>query len=155
MAIHDVDWCLWTFGPAERVYAVRTGEAGHEVASVTIRHRAATIAYVDASWRNPAFATSLEVCGTSGLYQADGSSWAGFRLVEEQRAAGTGYLPPAAATPVQDDPYLLELRAAIDWFRGGEPPRASVADACEALRAVAAAEESARTGVPVAIEDAS
>jgi UDP-N-acetylglucosamine 3-dehydrogenase len=151
MAIHDVDWCLWAFGPAQRVYAVRSGSAGREVASVTIRHSSGTISYVDASWRHGTFATYLEVCGTKGLYRVEGSAAAGYQLVDD-RPRATSYLPPATVIPA-DDPYLLELRAAFEWFRGGEPPLATVIDACEAIRVVEAAEESIQTGAPVALEE--
>jgi predicted dehydrogenase len=151
MAIHDVDWCLWAFGPAERVYAVRAGGMGREVASLTIRHRAGTISYIDASWRNPTFATSLEICGTRGFYRVEGSGSAGFALVEERHDDAASYLPPATATPVQDDPYVLELQAAFEWFRGGEPLPATLADACEAIRVVEAAEESIGSGAPVTL----
>jgi predicted dehydrogenase len=151
MAIHDVDWCLWALGPAERVYAVRAGDMGREVASVTIRHRVGTISYIDASWRHRTFATSLEICGTGGFYRVEGSASAGVELVEEGRGDASSYLPPAAATPVRDDPYFLELQAALEWFRGGELPLATVADACEAVRVVEAAEESIRGGAPITL----
>jgi UDP-N-acetylglucosamine 3-dehydrogenase len=150
MAIHDVDWCLWAFGPAERVYAVRAGGVGPEVASLTIRHRGGTISYIDASWRNATFTTHLEMCGTRGFYRVEGSGSAGYQLVTDGSAAAS-YLPPEAATPVGDDPYLLELQAAFEWFRGGDPPLATVADACEAVRVVEAAEESIRSCGPVSL----
>src|SRR5207247_11477076 len=148
MAIHDIDWCLWAFGPGERVYAVRAGGRGREVASVTIRHRAGTISYIDASWRNHAFATSLEVCGTRGLYRAEGSGSAGFELVEDRRDGAASYLPPPAATTVKDDPFFLELQAAFEWFRGGQPPLAPVADAREARRVVEPAGERVGRSAP-------
>jgi predicted dehydrogenase len=151
MAIHDVDWCLWAFGPAERVYAVRAGGNGREVASVTIRHRAGTISYIDASWRHRTFATSLEISGTGGFYRVEGSGSAGFELVDERRGDASSYLPPAAVTPVQDDPYFLELDAALEWFRGGEPPLTTVADACVAVGVIEAAEESIRRGGPITL----
>jgi UDP-N-acetylglucosamine 3-dehydrogenase len=146
MAIHDVDWCLWAFGRAQRVYAVRAGGVAREVASVTIRHQGGTISYIDASWRNATFATSLEISGTEGFYRVEGSGAAGYELVTNGPAVAS-YLPPAAP----DDPYVLELRAALEWFRGGEPPLGTVADACEAVRVIDAAEESVRTGAPVTL----
>lgn len=150
MAIHDVDWCLWSFGPAVRVYAVRSGASGQEVASITIRHRTGTISYIDSSWRSASFSTSLEVCGTDGLYHVEGSTSAGLRL----STAGldqASYLPRVADVGGQDDPYVMELRAACDWFSGGSPPLATVADACEAIRVVEAAEQSILGGVPVTL----
>ncbi|WP_328665663.1 Gfo/Idh/MocA family oxidoreductase [Streptomyces sp. NBC_00322] len=148
MAVHDVDWCLWTFGPAARVYAVSAGGPDCPVVALTIRHAAGTISYIDASWREESFTTRLEVAGTRGLYQADGSGSAGFASA---RSDAQTYLPPASAS---DDPYVSELRAAIDWFRGGPPPRATVADACDAVKVIEAAQRSIDTGRPIALEGA-
>ncbi|MET7714101.1 Gfo/Idh/MocA family oxidoreductase [Streptomyces sp. NPDC005407] len=148
MAIHDVDWCLWTFGPAARVYAVSAGGPDGPVIALTIRHAAGTISYIDASWREESFTTRLEVAGTQGLYRADGSGSAGFASA---RGDARTYLPPASAS---DDPYVMELRAAIDWFRGGPPPRATVADACDAVEVIEAAQRSIDTGRAIALEGA-
>ncbi|WP_406404876.1 Gfo/Idh/MocA family oxidoreductase [Streptomyces sp. NBC_00879] len=148
MAIHDVDWCLWTFGPAARVYAVSAGGPDGPVVALTIRHTAGTISYIDASWREESFTTRLEVAGTQGLYRADGSGSAGFTSA---RGDAQTYLPPASAS---DDPYVMELRAAIDWFRGGPPPRATVADACDAVEVIEAAQRSIDTGRAIALEGA-
>jgi UDP-N-acetylglucosamine 3-dehydrogenase len=148
MAIHDVDWSLWTFGAATRVFAVTAGAVGAEVVSITLRHASGSISYLDTSWRETCFSTRLEVAGTTGVYSARGSGSAGFDSVQQ----GTDtYLPPSADMPLADDPFLLELQAAMDWFRGGPPPRATVSDACEAIRVVEAARESIETGAPVAL----
>ncbi|WP_260848727.1 Gfo/Idh/MocA family protein [Streptomyces sp. SLBN-118] len=148
MAIHDVDWCLWTFGPAARVYAVSAGGPDSPVIALTMRHAAGTISYIDASWREESFTTRLEVAGTQGLFSADGSGSAGFASA---RGHGRTYLPPASAS---DDPYVMELRAAIDWFRGGPPPLATVADACDAVEVIEAAQRSLDTGRAIALEGA-
>ena len=148
MAVHDVDWCLWAFGPARRVYAVHAGDGGGQVASVTIRHAGGAISYIDSSWREDGFSTRLEISGTEGLYTVEGSGSAGF---EPTRAASSSYLPPGAQAPSVQDPYALELRAAIAWFRGGPPPLATVAEACEAVRVVAAAQTSVDTRRPVTL----
>jgi predicted dehydrogenase len=148
MAIHDVDWCLWTFGPVARVYAVSAGGPGAGVVSITLRHVGGSISYVDSSWRDSTFSTRLEVAGTDGIYTAAGSGAAGFDSV--QNAAET-YLPPSADTPIADDPYMLELQAAMDWFRGGPPPRATVVEAHEALRVIEAAQESVDSQRPVTL----
>jgi len=148
MAIHDIDWVLWAFGPVGRVYGQRSGDDEHQVASVTLRHRSGVISYLDSSWREQAFSTELEVTGTEGMYRTTGSADAGFRATR-RRSTPASYLPPSADQPVPDDPYLLELRAALDWFAGGPAPLATLGDAVEALRVVEAAELSIATGTPV------
>ena len=150
MAIHDIDWCLWTFGPVARVHAVRAGEAGAEVAAVTLRHVNGVISYIDASWRNDSFGTRLELWGSGGYYRTAGSTGAGLEI-DYTTARPAGYLPGTAAGPAADDPFRMELEAAVDWFRGGPAPLAGVADGYEALRVAAAAEESVSRQAPVTL----
>ncbi len=153
MAIHDIDWCLWTFGPVARVYAVCAGEPSAEVAAVTLRHANGAISYIDASWRNDFFGTRLELWGSAGYYLTTGSTDAGL-TVGYSSSQGTDYLPGTAAEPAAENPFRVELEAAIDWFRGGPAPLASAADAYEAIRVAAAAEQSARRRVPMTLTGA-
>ena len=88
------------------------------------------------------------MAGTQDLYRADGSGSAGF---VSTRGDAPTYLRPASAS---EDPYVRELRGAIDWFRGGPPPRATVADACDAVEVLEAAQRSIDTGRPIAPEGA-
>lgn len=151
MAIHDIDWCLWAFGPAERIYAVRSAgggtTSGAEVVSVMMRHEGGALSSVDASWCDESFSTRLEVAGVGGVYVVAGSGDAGFRSVAKQTAGS--YLPTGADASSGQDPYARQLDDAIAWFRGGPPPRATIRDAAEAIRAVAAAQRSIETGQPV------
>lgn len=147
MAIHDLDWCLWALGPVRRVYARRSGATGREVASIVCRHVAGTISTVEVSWHDDAFETAIEVCGTDGLYRAEGSMDAGLSLGGDP--AELSYVPEGG--PTDDDPYVRELAAALDWFAGGPPPRAVLEDGLAALTLAAAAELSAATGEPVEV----
>lgn len=154
MGVHDIDWCLWALGPVERVYARRGGEVGREVVSVTLRHRQGAISYLDVSWRDDRFATSLEVCGTEAFYKVEGSSSAGL-LVDPDAGSRPSYLPkPTFALPFVDDPYRLELEAALEWFAGGEPPLAVLEDGLDAMRVVEAAQRSVELACPVQLEGA-
>lgn len=168
MGVHDVDWCLWALGPVRRVYAVSRGPAGSEIASVVLRHAGGAIASIDLSWRDSAFQTRAEVCGTEGMASAAGSSRAGFSLERaEEDAAGSSpggladsagglgarYVPaPSTSQPRPDDPYRRELEAALAWFSGGPPPLATLEDGLEAMRVTAAASESIRAGVAVEMD---
>lgn len=163
MGVHDIDWCIWALGPPARIYAKRAGEPGGEVASVTIRHRSGAISYIDVSWRDAKFSTYLEVAGTEALYRAQGSSSAGLRVdlgdrrggvtatVEAPEAEVSYITPRTTALPPVDDPYRLELEAALEWFGGGKAPLAVLQDGLEAVRVIAAAEQSARSGCPVSL----
>lgn len=152
MAVHDVDWCRWTFGPVSRVFAVRAGSPGREVASITLRHASGVISYIDSSWRNETFATSLELWGGRGFFRTDGSASAGFTAAVQR--SGAGYLPSASADLPPDDPFRLELEAAFAWFRGGPAPLATADDGAEAVRLIDAAERSVRTGLPIQLDGA-
>ncbi|RZS91725.1 putative dehydrogenase [Motilibacter rhizosphaerae] len=149
MAIHDIDWCLWAFGPVARVHAKRAGSGGGEVVAITLRHASDVISYIDASWRNESFSTSLELVGSEGLLRTSGSAGAGFVLALRDGDVA-GYMPEAAEE--LDDPFRLELAAALEWFRGGRPPRATVEDGYAALLTVEAAERSITLGRPVVSE---
>ncbi|RKS80040.1 putative dehydrogenase [Motilibacter peucedani] len=154
MAIHDIDWALWTFGPAARVFATRAGEPGAEVVSVTLKHLDGQITYLDASWRDDAFSTSLELWGSEGFYRVAGSSSAGFEVSCPRTDQSGDYLPGPDSSPVPDDPYRLELAAAVDWFAGtGPAPLATAEEGLAALRVVEAAEASIQSRQPVMVEE--
>lgn len=150
MAIHDIDWALWTFGAVSQVYCRRAGTGTGEVVSVTLIHRGGAICYIDASWRERGFSTRLEVTGTTAMFQANGSGSTGLEAVALHSTRGS-LLPVSLDTHAADDPYRLELMAAFDWFRGGPAPLATADDACAALRVAAAAELSAVSGDAVEV----
>lgn len=152
MAIHDIDWALWTFGPVARVFATRAGTPDAEVASVILKHISGEITYLDASWRNEAFSTSLELWGSEGFFHVTGSSAAGLHVAQAQPEE-VGYLPGPDSGADLDDPFRLELLAAVDWFAGNGPaPLATAEDGLAALSVVQAAEASIRTRQPVTLE---
>jgi len=152
MAIHDLDWCLWALGPVRRVYARQSGPAGKEVASIVLRHECGAIAYVDTSWRDSRLMSGLEVCGTNGLYRVSASSDTGLQVVRSEQEVPASYLPTGVSdVPPCDDPYRMELEAAMAWFDGGPEPRAVLADGLAVLAVVTAAEESIRKGTPVEV----
>lgn len=152
MAIHDIDWCLWALGPVERVFARGVGMPFADVATVLLRHRGGALSTIETSWRDPRFSTSLEVCGTAGLYRAPepGSRELAVELDEDAPAS---YLPSGQeAEPAPDDPYRLELEAALAWFDGGPPPLATLGDGVAALQAADAALRSLDAGAPIALD---
>lgn len=81
LGIHDIDWCLWSLGPIDRVYARASGPVDRQVATVLLRHRNGALASVDLSWRETSFSTAIEVAGTAGRYRSGPSGGAGFEVV--------------------------------------------------------------------------
>lgn len=168
MAIHDIDWCLWALGPVERVFARGVDGPTGDVATVLLRHRGGALSTVETSWRDRTFTTSLEVCGTAGLYRAPepGAVELVVELDEQAPAParaeaaaasddedGASYLPGQEAEPAPEDPYRVELEAALAWFAGGPPPLATLGDGVAALQTAEAALLSMRQGRPVGLKD--
>lgn len=153
MGIHDIDWCLWALGPVERVFARGVGSPIDEVATILMRHRSGAFSTIETSWRDRTFSTSLELCGTAGLYRVPEPGAAGL-VVELDEDAPASYLPPGQqAEPAPDDPYRVELEAALAWFAGGPPPLATLGEGVAALQAAVAALASMQEGRPIALED--
>lgn len=155
LGIHDLDWALWTFGPVARVSATIRGGPGHDVAMVTLNHRAGPLSSIEVSWCHPKFATSIEVSGSEGLLRADSNSSTSFLL--EPRKQAEGMERPAVSIPPDrsgPNPYRQELEEALRWFAGGDPPRAVAEDGIAAVRVAELAMESAERGEPVSPDDA-
>lgn len=149
LAIHNIDWALWTLGPAERICAVVVGPPSRQTAMITLAHRSGALSLIEASWDRPhGFLTSVEVSGSEGLIRSDSTAPASFRFNARGDAAAR---PAITDVSAEADPYQRELEEALAWFAGGDPPRATGADGFAAVCVAAAALESAKTGGPVTL----
>ena len=143
LAIHDLDWLLWTLGPATRVLARSiAAERGtgpdHGLATITMA--GGVLAHVEASWTDPGpFRTAYDLAGSAGLLEYDSRAGAGVRF------AGGAESPLAP----EDDPYACQWRAVLTAFEEGAPPPVDAAGGVAALRLAAACRESAITGEAV------
>jgi predicted dehydrogenase len=156
MAIHDLDFLLWCFGEAERIYCKALNYRGPELtdyALATIRFRNRVIAHVEGSWAHPpgTFFTKLEIAGDRGLLDYD--SRAASPLQVWRKAEGDEKAPGVVVpeSPLADSPYQLEVCEFMDALRGGRPPCVTPQDAYSALELALAALESSRRGVPVTL----
>ncbi len=147
LAIHDLDFLRWTIGDVERVFARRTlwdtAEHGH----VTLRFANGAVGYVEGSWGLPPgqdLSHSLELAGDDGLIEFDG----GQPAVNTRTGDGT-----ESANPVDPGGYQRQLEAFLESVRTGSEPPVTVRDAIETLRLSIAANRSAETGRPVALEE--
>jgi UDP-N-acetylglucosamine 3-dehydrogenase len=156
MAIHDMDWIRWCFGPIERVFA--KGLYGQDkykgvldYGLVTFRLRSGAIAHITGSWAHVGpFRTTFEICGDAGMIEHDSAKSGSFSVA--LRSTG---LPPVSSGPMaaSDDPYYLELRELTDSIVEGRQPSVTAHDARAAVHLALAAVESIETSLPVEIED--
>ncbi len=147
MVIHDFDWLLWTFGPAERVYAV--GVPDHmpplDYSLTTIRFESGAIAHAEGSWADLGlFRTEFEIAGSGGLIKHDSTGMATLTVQKREQQAGL------AAVQVPESPgkspYLIEDEHLVQCILEGKQPDITPQDAQDAVALAAAACESIEAG---------
>jgi predicted dehydrogenase len=155
LLIHDLDWLLWTFGPAARVTALavarRTAAGPLEYALIAVRFRSGVIAHVEGSWAHADFRSSLEVSGTKGMLVEDIADSAPLTVVKRGEAqAAAGVVVPEMT--LNRNSYELELMHFADCLRNGTSPLITPQDALRAVELARAAMVSVETGRPVMLE---
>jgi UDP-N-acetylglucosamine 3-dehydrogenase len=160
MAIHDLDWIRWCFGPVDRVYA--KGLYGKEefagvmdYALITMRLRSGAIAHVTGSWAHIGnFRTTFEVCGDGGMIEHDSSKSVPFSIaLRNPTGTAPGVAIPASPMAAGDDPYFLELRHFADSVLKGTDPDVTLLDARAAVQLALAALQSIETKQPIDIAE--
>lgn len=147
LAIHDIDWALWALGPVKRVSAVAAGPPARQTAMMMLVHQVGAISLIEASWDHPqALVTSVEVSGSEGLVRSPNDAAMSFSFDPRDPATTR---PIRCGVDAEPDPYQRELEEALEWFAGGDAPRATGADGLAAVRVAAAARESISAGEPV------
>jgi UDP-N-acetylglucosamine 3-dehydrogenase len=152
MGIHDLDWLLWTFGPAERVYGrglYRRGVPFLDYALLTLRLRSGVIAHVESSWAEPAgFRVHGEISGDKGMLTYDSLDSTALRVDLRQPPQ----TPPGVNVPTTytaESPYVSQLRHFARCIRGEETPIITPEEAYESLRLALASLDSIVSGQPV------
>lgn len=142
LAIHDIDFLVWTLGPVSRVYGVggrftRDSVDAIDHAMYIIEFENGAIAYGEASWAMPEtmpFTTYLEIAGSGGALAVDNRSTAS---VYEYTDRGS-----RSYSPVYRDAYYYEMRAFLRWVLYNEPVSISPEEAVESLRVALAINKS-------------
>lgn len=154
MIIHDFDWILWTFGPAERVFAkglVHSGMKEIDYALVTIRLKSGAIAHVEGSWARPSgFSVNVEIAGDGGLLNYDSDQSVPL-FIGRRASEGVADGVSVPSSPLAVSPYLLELEHFINCVEAGRKPDISPTDGMNAVEVALAAIESMKTGKPVQV----
>ena len=143
LAIHDLDWLLWSIGPVKEVYAKSVGAktgSGPDYGLATLTFENGCVAHVESTWMDPQESrTAFEICGPDGLLDYDSRNSATLRTgskLEQNHLA-------------EDDPFYLQLVDFVTCAREGIPAKISVQEAYNALELAEACRTSAVTGQPV------
>ena len=155
MAIHDIDFLLWCFGPAQRVYCKALTYRGPEMtdyALATVRFKSRVIAHIEGSWAHTpgTFFTKLEIAGDQGLLEYDSAAASPLQVWRKAKGeSAPGVMVPES--PLAESPYLVEIREFMDCVRTGRQPSVTPQDAYDALELALAAVESSRRGEVVTL----
>jgi len=153
LAIHDLDWLLWTFGPVKRCFAQMTDPRNNhsDYALAIIKFKNGVLAHVETSWAEApgSFWTAFEVSGSGGIMEYDmrDAKTLGLTRKTEAPDAKAGTIIPEA--PTFESPYLTEMKHFIECIKKGKKPLTGVKEAFEAARLALNLIESAQTGMPV------
>ncbi|WP_075980398.1 Gfo/Idh/MocA family protein [Bacillus massilinigeriensis] len=152
MIIHDFDYLRWCFGEVERVYAKsQWGRDFHRMdhALVTIRFKNGVIAHTEGTWAYPeGFRVELEIAGKDGIIHYDSDETISIKSsLNASHGASQGVAVPES--PLEKNPYELELEHFIECIKEDKVPIVTPEDAYKALEISLAALESVKTGKPV------
>lgn len=151
MGIHDLDWLLWTFGPADRVYTraldTTTRPKYVDYALTILRLRSGAMAHIESSWAETGgFRTFGEVSGDVGLLTYDNAANPALNLALRQPVTAPRISIPTTYTI--ESPYVVQMRHFARCIRGEEEPIIAPEEAYEALRTALAALDTVRSGQP-------
>jgi len=148
LAIHELDFCRWTIGDVERVFARQHQSDGNHRGQATLHFENGAVGYVEAGWDRPASGTlssEFEVAGDEGLLEFDPEDGTPLAI----RTESGEQTPPAVAR----DGYRRELDAFVRAIREGKSPPVTVGDAVKAVQLSIATRRSAERGEPVGVQE--
>jgi predicted dehydrogenase len=153
MLTHDYDFLRWCFGEVDHVMARGLANDGHDhldYCLVLLRFTSGMLAHVEGSWAHPAgtFYTRAELSGTEGLVTFDSRQTVPL-TVSPRVVAGGGPGVAVPESPVNEGPYMQEMRHFLNVVRGAEALAVTPRDARAALAIALAVKQSIETGKPV------
>lgn len=153
--IHDIDFARWVAGEVTQVFASVVGAAPQPtVGIVVLTHAGGALTHVVGAWGLPAepFRTSFSISGSNGLLQHSSADATPLRWAPGTVGPAGGELVPDG--PVLGSPFVAELAEFAAACAGGPAPRVSANDSVAALRIALAATDSAATGRPIRLDEA-
>ena len=154
LMIHDLDYARWLLGDPVRVFARRSPPVEGEVlehVQALLGFADGRMALVEGGWAYPAgyFRTALDIAGDRGLVE-----WSSDQPPPLATLFPAGEPAPEVGLPMaglEEDPYELELRHALEALEQGKPFDVTPEDALAALELALAVRESAASGRPVEV----
>lgn len=155
LAIHDFDFLRWTLGPVEQVFCRQTSQKiGRIDYSVTVlKFKSGAISDTHGFWSHGNFRTKFEIAGTEGLIVNDSTknqtlyATSAYTLTEDEN---DNSYPDFIW---KYDPMYKELEDFIESIEKKKQASVTELDALEAVKISSAAEQSAKTGNPVFLEE--
>jgi predicted dehydrogenase len=151
LMIHDFDYGRWVAGEVDSVFARLTPPGDYALA--ILQHRGGALTHVTAAWAYPPplFRTRLEIAGDAGLIEFDSAAAAPIESLLAQPADSALPTVGVPASPLRENPYVLEIKEFYQSLAHGAPARVSADDGLAAVVIAHAAIESARTGRAVTL----
>lgn len=158
LMIHDYDYARWIAGDVESVFAKKITQ-GHPDSPVdyglaVLTHKNGALSHIAGGWAYPppAFRTSLEIFGDSGLIEFDSDDTAPIQNL--LASLGDSDSPDVAipSSPVSESPYTTQIREFYNALKTGTQARVSAADGLAAVQIAEAAIQSAQSGSAVHLD---
>ncbi len=147
LAIHDLDWLTWTFGPPVRLWARNLADRlpALDYGLASLRFADGEIAHVEGSFADAGgFRTSFDIAGNGGLLRHDSTT---SPTLVVQRRGGEGVAPQTIpSAPAVKSPCVLEAEAFVKAIREDTMTPITGEEALLTLRVSLACLASADTG---------
>ena len=146
LMIHDFDYARWVAGEVASVFCKLSPRGDYALAVLT--HQGGALSHVAGGWAYPPplFRTGLEIAGDAGLIEFGSHDAAPIETLLQQPGPGEQPTVGVPASPLRENPYLLEIKEFYQALAHGGPLRVTAADGLAAVEIAHAAIESARTG---------
>lgn len=145
LGVHEFEWVCATFGKPLSVKTDKVKYAKNDQQTiiygiVEIQLEIGLAAYIELSWNEEQFRSSLEITGEAGMiiyHHTDEEPI----FIEEETGRNT---PIAVKNQLKIDPYVKQLNHFIQCIKGKEEAILSIQDAADAIALAEAATKSAR-----------
>lgn len=149
---NDIDFLESICGKVRNVYAMETSSPGIEYALVTLKFENEVIANLEGLWGNPRESEELiEIAGKTGEIRFNSRNVSSIRVEKFDNA--TTLEKPEWNSPLILEPYYLQLENFINYIESNSKHLLDINNYYNVLKISLAAQESAKTGLPVNLKE--